>query len=255
MKISEKTKNIIIILLILICSILVGHYGININGYIDKTSDVLKDNTISSKKEGQLISCIDGDTARLLVNKKEIKVRFLAIDTPEIKHPKKKDEAYGKTASIHTCNMLKEAKKITISYEHALTRHDKYKRDLVWLYVDDKLIQEELVKEGLAKVRYIYAKYTYTDKLLKIEEEAKQKRIGIWHDYQETVDDNEYIVVFKIGLSSISKSVKNNKISSIPDNPKMKGYTFTGWTYNNKLFDLSKKITSNIVLEPKYEKN
>lgn len=35
------------------------------------------------KKEVKFSSCIDGDTARFIMDKEEIKVRFLAIDTPE----------------------------------------------------------------------------------------------------------------------------------------------------------------------------
>lgn len=43
----------------------------------------------NEKKEVKFSSCIDGDTARFIMDKEEIKVRFLAIDTPETNHPKK----------------------------------------------------------------------------------------------------------------------------------------------------------------------
>lgn len=42
-----------------------------------------------SKKEVKLSKCVDGDTARFILNKEEIKARFLAIDTPESVHPTK----------------------------------------------------------------------------------------------------------------------------------------------------------------------
>ena len=45
----------------------------------------------NEKKEVEFKSCIDGDTARFIMDKEEIKVRFLAIDTPETNHPKKGD--------------------------------------------------------------------------------------------------------------------------------------------------------------------
>ena len=50
----------------------------------------------NEKKEVKFSSCIDGDTARFIMDKKEIKVRFLAIDTPETNHPKKGEEPYGR---------------------------------------------------------------------------------------------------------------------------------------------------------------
>ena len=52
----------------------------------------------NEKKEVEFKSCIDGDTARFIMDKEEIKVRFLAIDTPETNHPKKGEEPYGKEA-------------------------------------------------------------------------------------------------------------------------------------------------------------
>ena len=39
------------------------------------------------KKEVSFSKCTDGDTASVILNKKEIKLRFLAIDTPESVHP------------------------------------------------------------------------------------------------------------------------------------------------------------------------
>ena len=44
----------------------------------------------------KLSNCVDGDTARFIIAGKEYSTRFLAIDTPETKHPKKKVEPYGK---------------------------------------------------------------------------------------------------------------------------------------------------------------
>ena len=64
-------------------------------------------------EEVKLIKCVDGDTAKFVFeNKKEYTVRFLAIDTPEVKHPKVKEELFGKEASSFTCNSLKKANKI-----------------------------------------------------------------------------------------------------------------------------------------------
>ena len=68
----------------------------------------------NEKKTVKFDSCVDGDTANFIMNKEKIKVRFLAIDTPETKHPKKGAEPFGKEASNYTCNRLKNAKKIII---------------------------------------------------------------------------------------------------------------------------------------------
>lgn len=132
------------------------------------------------KKEVKLSKCVDGDTARFILKKEEIKVRFLAVDTPESVHPTKKIEAYGKEASEYTCKRLTEASKIYIEYDPDSDKTDKYDRHLVWVYVDDLLLQKELISKGYAEVDYLYGDYLYTEELKKVQEKAKEKKVGIW---------------------------------------------------------------------------
>ena len=125
-----------------------------------------------------LYKCVDGDTAYFKNENDEIiKARFLAIDTPE--YTKEKEE-YGKEASDFTCNKLKNAKKIELEYDNNSDKKDKYDRDLVWVFVDNKLLQELIIEEGLAEVKYLYGDYKYTNLLLEKEKIAKNKEINIW---------------------------------------------------------------------------
>ncbi len=140
------------------------------------------------QKKATLAKCVDGDTARFIINGNEYTARFLAIDTPETKHPKKKVEPFGKEASNYTCSRLKEAKKIVLEYDDNSTKEDKYGRQLVWIFVDDSLLQDELIKKGYAKVAYLYDDYKYTKQLQREEAKAKTKKIGIWSDQQDSID-------------------------------------------------------------------
>ena len=129
----------------------------------------------------KLSKCVDGDTAKFIMEDGSIKTaRFLAIDTPESVHPKKEVEAYGKEASEYTCNLLKSAKSLKVEYDKASEKTDKYGRILVWVYADNKLVQETLLEEGYAKVAYLYANYEYTDHLKSVESTAKSKKLRIW---------------------------------------------------------------------------
>ena len=69
---------------------------------------------VYAKEQVRLSKCVDGDTARFIIDNKEYSTRFLAIDTPEVKHPKKKVEPFGKEASNYTCKRLENAKKIEL---------------------------------------------------------------------------------------------------------------------------------------------
>lgn len=133
--------------------------------------------------------CVDGDTSVLSIDGKVKKVRFLAVDTPETKHPTKGEEPFGKEASNYTCSSLKKANEITLEYEKDKT--DKYDRVLAWVFVDGDLLQGELIKKGYAKVAYLYGDYKYTDELKKLESSAKKEKVGIWGDYEE--DYSEYL--------------------------------------------------------------
>ena len=151
----------------------------------------------SDKFEVKLKKCVDGDTAYFIYNNKEIKTRFLAIDTPE---STKEVEKYGPEASEYTCILLKEAKSIELEYDNNSDKKDKYDRHLVWVFVDDKLLQEEVVKEGLAEVAYLYDDYKYTDRLLEAQETAKKEEKNLW---MEENDSPDYTIIIILILATI----------------------------------------------------
>lgn len=147
-------------------------------------------NVYAERKEVTFESCVDGDTIRVLIEGKKTTIRFLAIDTPETKHPKKGVEPYGKEASDYTCNRVKNAKKLEIEYDKGSSKTDKYERELGWIFVDDSLLQKELIEKGYAKVSYLYGKYMYTEELQKEEEKAKESKLGVWSDEVQNETNN-----------------------------------------------------------------
>ena len=84
-------------------------------------------NFVNAESDKALFSkCVDGDTAYFLVNENEIKVRFLAIDTPESVSTNVSEQPFGKEASDYTCNKISNADEIVLEYEKNKT--DKYGR-------------------------------------------------------------------------------------------------------------------------------
>lgn len=127
--------------------------------------------------EVKLVDCIDGDTARFIVNGKEEKVRFLGIDTPESTNYMEK---YGIDASNYTCSMLKNAKNIYLEYDINSDRYDKYNRLLGYIFVDNNNLSELLLSRGYAEVKYIYGDYKYIDDLCVAQKNAYNNNLGIW---------------------------------------------------------------------------
>lgn len=163
-----------------------------------------------------LNKCIDGDTVIFNYKKEEMKVRFLAVDTRELKSKDK----YATIAKDFTCDTLKNAKKIEIKFDKGSDELDKYGRYLAWIFADSTLIQKELIKKGYAEVKYIYGTYEYTDELKDIEKQAKKDKLGIWKDYKEEKKKIDYyqliyaaILILCIILGVSTK--KTNKIKKI----------------------------------------
>ena len=142
------------------------------------------------KEEVIFDSCVDGDTAKFIIDGEVKSVRFLAIDTPETIHPTKDEEPYGKEASDFTCNSLKKARKIVLEYEEG-NKIDKYDRVLAWVWVDDVLLQDELVKLGYAEVAYLYDDYKYTSLLQDHQAIAEANLTGIWSNETKESDEGK----------------------------------------------------------------
>lgn len=166
---------------------------VNSNKYYDKNlnqttfEELSQNNQETEKVEVKFVDSVDGDTAEFEMNGETIKVRFLAVDTPESVHPTKEVQAYGVEASNFTKEKLQSAKKIELEFDNNSDKMDKYNRYLAWIWIDGELLQDLLVKEGLAKVAYLYADYKYTEQLQKSEKVAKEEKIGIWKDEINTL--------------------------------------------------------------------
>lgn len=67
----------------------------------------------------------------------------------------------------------------------------------------------------------------------------------------------KYTVTFNSdGGSKVSKqTVESGKTATKPSNPTRSGYTFKGWYLNGSAYNFSNKVTKNITLTAKWEKN
>lgn len=118
--------------------------------------------------KGKIVGVSDGDTVMLLDSSNtQYKIRLDEIDAPE------SGQAYGKRAKEYLSDLI-FGKIVTIEY----TKKDRYKRILGIIYLNDKNINEEMVKAGYAW-RYYYNK---SDKLLELQNKAKAQRKGLWRD-------------------------------------------------------------------------
>ncbi|WP_382285478.1 thermonuclease family protein [Heyndrickxia sporothermodurans] len=125
-----------------------------------------------------LTKTVDGDTIKVMYKGKEESVRYLLIDTPESKKPGSCVQPYAESA-YNRNKQLVNSGKLTLEFEKS--ERDKYGRLLAYVFVDGKSVQETLLKEGYARVAYIYEPpYKYLSKYQKAEDIAKNKHSNIW---------------------------------------------------------------------------
>ena len=120
---------------------------------------------------------IDGDTIEVDIAGTIYKVRYIGIDTPELDDKLAKLCDLAQKATRYN-RQLVEGK--TVRLEKDVSDVDKYERLLRYVYVDDTLVNAELVREGLAWAKAYEPDTKYQDYLEELQTEARQDEIGLW---------------------------------------------------------------------------
>ena len=125
---------------------------------------------ISQTLTGKVVGVMDGDTFKLLTaDSTLVKVRLANIDCPEKKQP------FSARAKQFTSDAIFD-KTITIN----ILKTDRYRRYISNVIYNDSLsLCHELVKNGLA---WHFVRYSKDSTLQQLEDNAKEKKIGLWQD-------------------------------------------------------------------------
>lgn len=142
----------------------------------------------SNQEKVKFLWASDGDTAvfeRIDKSKgsigEQIKVRFLLIDSAEMKDKKTgKPQPFAEAAKARTTELLQSANEIIIETDEG-DHYDKYQRLLTYVFVDGVSVQEILLEEGLAKVAYVFPpNIRYLDQFKEAEKIAINEGVGLW---------------------------------------------------------------------------
>lgn len=132
---------------------------------------------------------IDGDTLQLENGQK---VRLIGIDTPEMHESDKlyRDSARTKESVTAIQKLGRRAYEFTkhlvegrqVSLEFDIERRDKYNRFLAYVYLKDgTFVNAEIIKQGYASLMTIPPNLKYSDLFLKLYQEARQNKRGLWN--------------------------------------------------------------------------
>lgn len=206
---KNKPKKLITSILIAVAVAIVAFYF----------PELLSDEEQEPSRQGlipvELVKTIDGDTIKIIYEGKEENVRYLLIDTPETNHPRLGKQPFGQQAKVRNQELMQKGQ-LEIEFDVG-EKYDKYGRLLAYIYIDGESVQEQLLKEGLARVAYVYPPNTrHLDTFKKAEQQAKKSGIGIWtlEDYTTNrgFDSEKYpIDSVKIPVYGENQDFKNCK--------------------------------------------
>lgn len=131
---------------------------------------------------------VDGDTLQLESGER---VRLIGIDTPEVHESDKlyRDaqrtkqdiatiQELGRRAWQFTKNLV-EGKQVSLEFD--VEKHDKYGRLLAYVYLKDgTFVNAKIVQEGYASLLTIPPNVKYADLFLKLYQEARNNKRGLW---------------------------------------------------------------------------
>ncbi len=116
---------------------------------------------------GKVVYVSDGDTFHLKPEEgKKIKIRVADIDCPERTQP------FGLVAKAFVVEEIANSVVVAI-----IKDRDRYGREIAYIRYRGKDLSEELLKNGLA---WHYKKYSDSLLFTDLEEEAREKMIGLW---------------------------------------------------------------------------
>lgn len=128
----------------------------------------------------QAIRVIDGDTIEVFLNGQAYPLRYIGIDTPEIKHPQKGLEVFGPEAAAQNESLVLGKQVVLVK---DVSETDAFGRLLRYVFVDSLdglFVNAELTRTGFARASRYPPDVACTEFLQAAEGQARSAQAGLW---------------------------------------------------------------------------
>lgn len=126
---------------------------------------------LCAAEDAQFLSIIDGDSMIVEFEGRSREVRLIGIDAPEW------GQEYGtqaKSHALHSCY----GKMLRLEFDRG--RKDRYGRLLAYVYCGDRMLNEVMIRDGLAIAVKVKPNTKHYDRFKALEDEARRKKRGFW---------------------------------------------------------------------------
>jgi len=133
--------------------------------------------TPAGLEEASVTNVVDGDTIDVLINGRELRVRYIGIDTPETVDPRRPVECFGREASERNRQLVEGR---AVGLEPDVSETDQFGRLLRYVWVDGRMVNVTLVEEGYATASAFPPDVRYAEKFAALEAQARAEGRGLW---------------------------------------------------------------------------
>jgi len=127
--------------------------------------------------EGTVVRIVDGDTIHVRLGDLVERVRYIGVNTPELRHPTRGEEPGGREAR-EVNRELVEGRRVRLEVD--VQSRDRHGRLLAYVWVGDVMINAEIVRLGFAQVMTVPPNVRHQALFVKLQRDARAARRGLW---------------------------------------------------------------------------
>jgi micrococcal nuclease len=127
--------------------------------------------------EGAVVRVVDGDTIHVRIGARVESVRYIGVNTPEVHHPQRGEEAGGREATAVNRHLV-AGKQVRLELD--VQARDRYGRMLAYVWIGEIMINAELVRLGYAQVMTVPPNVRHQALFVKLQRDARDARRGLW---------------------------------------------------------------------------
>ena len=126
----------------------------------------------------RVLRVVDGDTLHVLRGGRDVTIRLIGVDAPEVDWYGGRAECFGARAGRFAIRLLEDRR---VRLELDRERLDRYGRTLAYVYLPDgRMVNVVLVRRGLATVTIYPPNDRHEDRLRAAEDAARDRGARLW---------------------------------------------------------------------------
>jgi micrococcal nuclease len=133
----------------------------------------------SQRLTGRVVRAVDGDTLEVAIDGGPTEtVRLIGVDTPETVKPDTPVQCFGPRASAFEHRTVESHRVRLLT---GVEPRDYYGRLLAYVWIDDRFLEAELLRRGLARVLTFQPNDRFAHRFERIAQRAAEAGKGLWN--------------------------------------------------------------------------